>query len=96
MDTITIMIILIIVIIIISISIYFMMSGSSESATSSVNWAGNSFTSDGRCGPSFGNKACGGKQCCSQFGWCGGQKGQNDDWCRNNGGFGGNFNGEKP
>lgn len=61
-----------------------------------VNWAGNSFTTDGRCGPSFGNKACNGQQCCSQFGWCGGQKGQNDDWCGKFKAFDGRFDGEKP
>jgi hypothetical protein len=61
-----------------------------------TNWSGNAFTSDGRCGPQFGNKACNGKQCCSQFGWCGGQKGQNDDWCGKFKAFDGKFDGEKP
>ena len=65
-------------------------------ATPTVNWAGNAFTSDGRCGPQFGNKACNGTQCCSQFGWCGGQKGQNDDWCGKFKAFEGKFDGEKP
>jgi hypothetical protein len=61
-----------------------------------VNWAGKEFSTDGRCGPQFGNKACTGKSCCSQFGWCGGSTGQNDDWCGKFKGFNGEYNGEKP
>ena len=38
-------------------------------------------STDGRCGPSFGNKVCQGKACCSKFGWCGGQQGTSSDWC---------------
>jgi hypothetical protein len=63
---------------------------------STVNWAGKEFSTDGRCGPQFGNKACTGKSCCSQFGWCGGSTGQNDDWCGKFKGFNGEYNGEKP
>jgi len=35
----------------------------------------------GRCGPKFGGKTCGGKQCCSRWGWCSGTRGKKSDWC---------------
>jgi len=35
---------------------------------------------DGRCGPSI-EKRCPGSQCCSEYGWCGGQKGVKSDYC---------------
>ena len=33
-------------------------------------------STDGRCGPAFGNKVCPGETCCSQYGWCGANKEQ--------------------
>ena len=60
------------------------------------NWAGNHFSKNGRCGPSWGDKACTGKACCSTSGWCGGSTGGNDDWCGRLKGFNGEYNGEKP
>lgn len=59
------------------------------------NWAGYKFSSNGRCGPQFGNTACPGTQCCSIYGWCGGEVGKNDDWCSKYKGFNGMFNGKK-
>ena len=38
-------------------------------------------STDGRCGPQFGNKVCQGDACCSQWGWCGGKQGTTSDWC---------------
>jgi hypothetical protein len=38
------------------------------------------YSTDGRCGPEFNNTACTGSACCSQFGWCGGSKGNNDQY----------------
>jgi hypothetical protein len=35
-----------------------------------VNWAGKPFSTDGRCGPSYGDTSCA-VGCCSAFGWCG-------------------------
>ena len=60
-----------------------------------ANWAGKIISTDGRCGPNFGNTACGGKACCSAHGWCGGSTGQKDDWCGTNT-FNGEYNGERP
>ena len=60
-----------------------------------TNWAGHPF-GDGRCGPQYGNKACGGTSCCSAFGWCGGTKGQKDDWCWVYRAYNGEFDGQKP
>lgn len=36
---------------------------------------------DGRCGAKFGNARCRYGQCCSQFGWCGGEHDKKSDWC---------------
>lgn len=41
-------------------------------------------STDGRCGPSHGNKRCPGSQCCSSSGWCWGTIGLWSDWCTNN------------
>ena len=60
-----------------------------------TNWAGYKF-GDGRCGPQYGNKACSGTSCCSAFGWCGGTKGQKDDWCWTYRAYNGKFDGQKP
>lgn len=38
-------------------------------------------STDGRCGPAFGNKVCPGETCCSQYGWCGGKQGTTSAWC---------------
>lgn len=46
------------------------------------SWKGYETSTNGRCGPNHGNQACPGNQCCSQFGWCGGIAGNNDDWCK--------------
>jgi hypothetical protein len=61
-----------------------------------TNWAGQPFSKDNRCGPSFNNTACTGTSCCSTFGWCGGSKGQNDDWCGKYHGFNGKYDALKP
>jgi hypothetical protein len=61
-----------------------------------TNWAGFEYSKNGRCGPDFGNTACSGNACCSQFGWCGGKKGKNDDWCGKYKGFDGRFDHHKP
>jgi hypothetical protein len=60
------------------------------------NWKGYNISTNGRCGPSYGNTACPGKQCCSIFGWCGGEAGKNDAWCRTYKGFSGIFDGINP
>jgi hypothetical protein len=64
---------------------------------SDVNFSGRTRGTDGRCGPGFNNTACGGKACCSQFGWCGGETGTTSDWCAvdNRGVNNGEFDGEK-
>lgn len=49
--------------------------------TVSKNWAGKEYTTNGMCGPNYGDKACDNGQCCSSSGWCGGAAGQNDAWC---------------
>lgn len=54
---------------------------SAAPAPSNVNWKGHPYSTDGRCGPNFNNTACTGTACCSTFGWCGGKKGNADDWC---------------
>lgn len=61
-----------------------------------VNWAGYKFSTNERCGPKYGNKACPGKQCCSIYGVCGGSTGKKDLWCGKFKGFDGKYNGEKP
>ena len=61
-----------------------------------TNWAGRELTKDGRCGAQYGNKACPGTSCCSAFGWCGGTKGQKDDWCWNYRDYNGTYDGQKP
>jgi hypothetical protein len=35
------------------------------------NWKGYSYSTNGRCGPTFNNTACPDNQCCSTSGWCG-------------------------
>ena len=60
-----------------------------------TNWAGYKFSTNGRCGPKFGETACTGKACCSSAGWCGGSTGQNDNWCKYKS-FSGKYNAEKP
>jgi len=52
---------------------------------------------DGRCGPNHGDKKCTGKQCCSESGWCGGEKGTNSNWCINinKGWWNGKYDGEE-
>ena len=69
---------------------------STPAVVANVNWKGYAYTKDGRCGPSNNNTACGGTQCCSVFGWCGGQKGQNDDWCKTLNANNGEFDSLKP
>ena len=61
-----------------------------------TNWAGREITTDGRCGAQNGNKACPGANCCSAFGWCGGTKGQKDDWCWTYRDYNGTYDGQKP
>ena len=71
-------------------------ASTSVSTPASTNWAGNKFSTNGRCGPNFGNTACSGTQCCSIVGWCGGVKGGTDPWCGRLHGFEGKFDGQKP
>ena len=54
-------------------------------------------TKNGRCGPEH-KTSCPGSQCCSKFGWCGGSKGTNDEWCMNktSGDWNGKFDGSGP
>lgn len=60
-----------------------------------TNWAGYKFSTNGRCGPQYGNTACTGSSCCSIFGWCAGTKGQKDDWCWRYNAAGGRYDGQK-
>jgi len=55
------------------------------------NWAGNKFSTNGRCGPKFNNTACPDNQCCSVYGWCGTTRA----FCGNMMSDG-KFNGKKP
>ena len=64
--------------------------------TATKNWAGFIFSTNGQCGPSNNNTACTGTSCCSIFGWCGGSKGGNDDWCKTYHGFDGKYDALKP
>ena len=50
---------------------------------------------NGRCGPAHGRTRCGGKACCSQWGWCGGEKGKKSAWCSktSSGHWGGEYDG---
>ena len=52
-------------------------------------------STNGRCGPIHGNTRCPGKACCSQWGWCGGEKGTKSDWCSQTsmGHWGGEYDG---
>lgn len=43
-------------------------------------------STDGRCGRQFNNSRCGPGQCCSPWGWCGGEIGKPSAWCSVNGG----------
>jgi hypothetical protein len=63
-----------------------------------VNFSGRTRGTDGRCGPGFNNTSCGGKACCSQFGWCGGETGTTSDWCadKKHGINNGDFDGSAP
>jgi hypothetical protein len=40
-------------------------------------------TDNGRCGPGSDGRGqrCKGKACCSQWNWCGGERGTSSDWC---------------
>jgi hypothetical protein len=60
-----------------------------EAAT--TNWAGNKFSTNGRCGRKFNNTACPDNQCCSVYGWCGTTRA----FCGNMMSKG-QFNGKKP
>jgi len=55
-------------------------------------------STNGRCGPAFGNTTCPGSQCCSPWGWCGGTLGTHSDWCINTtrGNFDPRFDGTMP
>jgi len=49
-----------------------------------VNWSGNTFTNNERCGPNFGNTACTsteGAQCCNSEGVCEGNVGDGSASC---------------
>lgn len=52
-------------------------------------------STNGRCGPAHGKTRCGGKACCSQWGWCGGEKGKKSAWCSKTtmGHWGGEYDG---
>ena len=67
-------------------------------ACPSLNFSGRTRGTNGRCGPGFDNTACGGKACCSKFGWCGGESGVDSDWCadNNHGVNSGDFDGSAP
>ena len=42
----------------------------------------DTISTDGRCGPYFGNRRCPGNQCCGGT-WCSGNKGSYGEWCGN-------------
>jgi hypothetical protein len=75
---------------------YFMAMSIKTVNTTPTNWAGREISTNGRCGPPFGNKACPGTSCCSAFGWCGGTKGQKDAWCWTYRAYNGEYDGQKP
>jgi len=52
-------------------------------------------STNGRCGPNHGKTRCGGKACCSQWGWCGGEQGKRSAWCSgtDKGHWGGEYDG---
>lgn len=54
-------------------------------------------STNGRCGSQYGNTMCGGNTCCSDYGWCGGNKSKGHDaWCAygNHGADGGKWDGQ--
>ena len=64
-------------------------SANSVSTDATVSTGGPLITrapisTDGRCGVDFENKRCPGTQCCSKYGWCGGERGKPSDWCATN------------
>ncbi len=61
-----------------------------------VNWKGYKYSTDGKCGPVFGNTACPGNQCCSSNGYCGGTKDGNDAYCGAEHGYVGYYDGQQP
>jgi hypothetical protein len=67
-----------------------------KTTNTNTNWSGLQISTNGRCGPQNGNKACPGNQCCSVFGWCGGSAGSKDDWCKTYNAAGGRFDGQDP
>ena len=50
-------------------------------------------TTNGRCGPQYGNQTCINNACCSIHGWCGGDKTAQDKgvWCTTAHGFTGKY-----
>ena len=61
-----------------------------------VNWKGYKYSTDGKCGPVFGNTACPGNQCCSSNGYCGGTKDGNDAYCGTEHGYVGYYDDQQP
>lgn len=53
-------------------------------------------STNGRCGPSFNDTICPGKQCCSASSWCAGTQGTQSAWCYYNkkGRNGGKYDGK--
>jgi len=53
----------------------------SASASASAPAPASNVSTNGRCGPSFNNTICPGKQCCSGSNWCAGTQGTSSAWC---------------
>lgn len=53
----------------------------SASAPAPAPASASNVSTNGRCGPSFNDTICPGKQCCSGASWCGGSRGKKSAWC---------------
>lgn len=55
-------------------------------------------TTNGRCGPQYGNQKCINNACCSIHGWCGGDQTAKDKgvWCTSAHGFSGKYDAPTP
>lgn len=58
-------------------------SSTNNQASSVEEEDGHPVTTNGRCGPGSDGRdqRCGGKACCSQWNWCGGERGSASAWC---------------
>ena len=66
----------------------------SASAPTPAPASASKVSTNGRCGPSFNDTICPGKQCCSKASWCGGSRGTKSAWCTDTNGYKGRDSGK--